>query len=72
MDANELNALLEDVRECLDLVKVGDAGFLETLTKCATENKIAFKAIGHMIEQHLLKVTFGWFDRDFVLLCGKG
>lgn len=58
MDANELNHLLEDVREYLDLVKGKECDrFLSMLTDIAAENKIAHKAIGHIIEQHLLKVS---------------
>jgi hypothetical protein len=59
MDANELNMLLEDIRESLPLVRDGSeagAAWLQTLTKSAAANKVAYKAIGHVIESFLLKV----------------
>ena len=60
MDATELNALLEDVRDTLNLVRNAEepaqSAHIQTLTEVAAENKVAYKAIGHMIEDHLLKV----------------
>ena len=61
MDANELNELLENVRYLLSLLRdatptTGGAAFLEMLTKVAVENKVAYKSIGHNVEEHLLKV----------------
>lgn len=56
MDANELNGVLEDVREFIAVLRTGERQYVETLTEAAAENKIAAKAIGHIIEQHLLKV----------------
>lgn len=57
MDANELSELLEDVREYMKYVATGDnASVLETIKNVAKENTAACSAIGHIIEQYLLKV----------------
>jgi hypothetical protein len=58
MDANELNALLEDVRDFMAMLKTGERAYVDTLTATAKENKFAAKAIGHIIEQQLLKVLY--------------
>jgi hypothetical protein len=56
MDAAELDALLQDVRDYMVMVRGGDKPFIDALTDIARENKPAAKGIGHIIEQHLLKV----------------
>jgi hypothetical protein len=66
MDANELNALLEDVREFMAVLRTGERAYIDTLTATAKENKIAAKAIGHIIEQHLLKVILSSCVTDLV------
>jgi methylthioribose-1-phosphate isomerase len=57
MDANELSELLEDVREYMKHVATGEnASILENIKNVAKENTAACSAIGHIIEQYLLKV----------------
>lgn len=57
MDANELSELLEDVREYMKYVATGDnPAVLENIKDVAKENTAAASAIGHIIEQFLLKV----------------
>jgi hypothetical protein len=64
MDANALSELLEDVREYMKYVATGDnPAFLDMIKNVAMENKAACSAIGHVIEQYLLKV----FVRSFLL-----
>jgi hypothetical protein len=56
MDANELSVLLEDVREYMAYVGTGTRAFISQVTDVARENAPAHSAIGHVIEQYLLKV----------------
>ena len=57
MDANELSDLLEDVREYMKYVATGNnSSVLDTIKNVAAENTAACSAIGHIIEQYLMKV----------------